>query len=116
MKLQLTADLLDFLARQGYRYFLSRTTTDALGHQTMITLTPVRLRLRTRCLPEPYDTYFAINREPVQMAEGIDGDTLVFAELDRPAVMAYFKEVIRPLLHKKPVGLVIRLTDSETLN
>lgn len=89
MQATLTPSLLEFLAHQGYRYFLSKTTvTDtAEGFYIQIALTPVVTRPDIRSLPEGFDTYFQINKEPRQMAQGIDDTeiTVRLSEEDRAA-------------------------------
>jgi hypothetical protein len=82
MQTTLTPTLLDFLARQGYKYFLSKTmVADTIGgFSIQIMLTPVVNRPDIRSLPEGFDTYFQINQEPRQMAQGID-DTKVIVRL-----------------------------------
>lgn len=87
MQTTLTPTLLEFLARQGYKYFLSKTMvidkSDDFSIQIM--LTPVVNRPDLRSLPEDFDTYFQINKEPRQMAEGIDDTQIMvrFSEDDR---------------------------------
>lgn len=99
MKLQLTAELLLFLLARDYRYCLSKTTLAATGNNVKITLTPILKQPRTRNLPNDYDTYFSLRREPTQMAEGIDEDTQVWVELNTPMAVAYLKDVLQPVLN-----------------
>jgi len=82
MKAILTRSVVRFLILQGYKYCLSKTTniqhTDA---SVCITLTPVKFRPVTRFLPQGYDTWFSIMREPLQLAGGVD-DTEVLVNID----------------------------------
>ena len=82
MQTILTPTLLEFLSRQGYKYFLSKTTVSETleGSSIKIMLTPVVNRPDIRSLPEGFDTYFQINREPRQMAQGVD-DTQIIVRL-----------------------------------
>lgn len=82
MQTILTSTLLEFLSRQGYKYFLSKTTVSETleGSSIKIMLTPVVNRPDIRSLPEGFDTYFQINREPRQMAQGVD-DTQIIVRL-----------------------------------
>jgi hypothetical protein len=82
MQTTLTPTLLEFLNHQGYKYFLSKTmVTDSLnGFNIKVILTPVVNRPDVRSLPQGFDTYFQINKEPRQMAQGID-DTEVTVRL-----------------------------------
>lgn len=94
MKLQLTSHLLLFLEKSGYRYFLSKTVPDAYGPDIIgITLLPISIRPNTRNLPKDFDTYFCINQEPKQMAEGVEG-TLIFVKMNADLSCAYIKYVI----------------------
>ena len=89
MQATLTLSLLEFLTRQGYKYFLSKTVATDIneGYSVQIMLTPVVNRPDIRSLPEGFDTYFQINREPRQMARGIDDTkiTVRLSEDDRKA-------------------------------
>lgn len=99
MKLQLTADLLSFLLARNYRYCLSKTTLAPNDNDVMITLTPILKQPRTRNLPQNYDTYFSLKREPAQMAKGIDNDTKVWVVLNSSMTIAYLKDILHPILN-----------------
>jgi hypothetical protein len=89
MKAILTRSVVRFLVLRGYKYCLSKTTNifnqDA---SVCITLTPVKYKPATRFLPQGYDTYFNIMREPLQLASGID-DTAVFINIDETELTSY---------------------------
>lgn len=82
MQTTLTPTLLDFLTHQGYKYFLSKTMVadTPKGFSVKIMLTPVVNRPDIRSLPQGFDTYFQITKEPRQMAQGID-DTEITVRL-----------------------------------
>lgn len=77
----LTPTLLEFLSANGYRFCLSKTiVTRSKDADVAILLKPVKTRPLLKRLSLRFDTYFSINREPKQMAEGIDG-ALVIVEV-----------------------------------
>ncbi|QJD96688.1 hypothetical protein HH214_12795 [Mucilaginibacter robiniae] len=81
MSTLLTPILLNFLITQGYSFCLSKTQcVEAHDFETLITLKPVKYRPATRHLPLGFDTYFSLNQEPRQMAEGLM-DTLVMVDI-----------------------------------
>jgi hypothetical protein len=89
MQAILTPAILDYLIEQGYRYCLSKTQgINGEGTSVIITLTPVVHRPRLEKLPIDYDTYFNIQREPRQMACGID-ETEIFVELNETMRLQY---------------------------
>ncbi|GAB3922126.1 hypothetical protein GCM10028827_06520 [Mucilaginibacter myungsuensis] len=109
MKLQLTTDLLYFLVNQDYRYLYSKTLFDEEQDQIRISLTPTQTKPRVRQLPAMYDTFFSINREPVQMAEGIDDQTLVVVELEASLAVAFLDQVLQPLLAVSADSIIINI-------
>lgn len=105
MKLQLTRDLVQFLYSQGYKYCYSRTIIDSEDN-ICINLVPTVSRPYVRRIPADYDTFFALSREPWQMADGIDENTLVLMSLNKDLAIAYFKQVLRPLLKAPRLSVV----------
>ncbi|MEO3407650.1 hypothetical protein AAFN85_27270 [Mucilaginibacter sp. CAU 1740] len=95
MKLLLTPELLKFLNKQGFKYCLSKTTLceSKDADHLNITLTPARSRPKLKHLSLKYDTYFSINREPAQMAMGID-DTLVLVQMDKQLIVEYLNSIL----------------------
>lgn len=88
MKIPVTPDLLKFVISKGYRYCYSKTTCiDTAEADVSITLTPTRKPPRLQRLPEAYDTFFNIHKEPSQMATGVDR-TLIFFDFDN-ILLAY---------------------------
>lgn len=112
MKLQLTPDLLKFLSSQGFKYCLSRTMVLSENDYVNIVLTPIATRPRIRSLSMDHDTYFAISREPAQMAQGIDDDTLVLVDLDRLTLIGYLRSRIKPVLSgKKRIAIRVHVAN-----
>lgn len=82
MKTELTPRLLGFLIKKGYRYFLSQTTrSDREDIRVCITLKPVKKHPLLQKLPQPFNAYYNIIQEPVQMATGMN-NTAILVELD----------------------------------
>lgn len=82
MKTVLTKRLLGFLIKRGYKYCLSQTISisEMVATNRGITLKPVKKHPLLGKLPNPFQAYYGIIREPFQMASGIIG-TSVFVEL-----------------------------------
>lgn len=103
MKLHLTLDILNFLVNEGYKYCLS--ATKVVGKKNPIVqiyLTPVVKKPLLRKLPSGFDTYFSLNREPWQMAAGIDSGTKVMVILNQEDIMRLKKQLIAK--HKPGIG------------
>ena len=82
MKTLLTPRLLSFLIKKGYKYCLSETT--CINQQDAyigITLKPVKKHPLLQKLPKPFNAYYSIITEPLQMAFGLH-NTLVLVDLD----------------------------------
>ncbi len=89
MKITLTPPLLEFLLDQGYRYCFSKTTQLSYSQaQVCITLTPIKEKPSLRTLPVDADTFFALRREPVWMARGID-ETIVLVKMPTAVLLPY---------------------------
>jgi hypothetical protein len=83
MRLNLTPIIHTFLTAHGYQYCLSRTQSFQTSHddpEVTIVLFPVKEKPKLENLPEEYDTFFNLSKEPAMMAGGI-GDTEVLVEL-----------------------------------
>lgn len=77
MKTELTKRLLGFLIKRGYKYCLSQTTyLNKQDTNTGITLKPVKKHPNLGKLPRPFQNYYDIIREPLQMASGIAGSEI----------------------------------------
>ncbi len=78
MKTTLTPRLLGFLIKKGYKYFLSQTTRiDQEDACIAITLKPVKKHPLLQKLPQPFNAYYSITREPFQMASGVENTIIV---------------------------------------
>ena len=76
-------EIFDVLVRCGFRYCYAKTVVDEeKAGQVNILLTPVGPKPNIRRLPVQHDTYYKINQEPKQMADGIDADTAVLINLN----------------------------------
>jgi PAS domain S-box-containing protein len=67
MKIPFTPQLLGDLIEKGYTYMLSNTNVDQLTDVTIV-LKPVREKPDVGHLPQGYETYYKITREPMQLA------------------------------------------------
>ena len=75
MKIPFTPQLLGDLIEKGYTYVLA--DTDAVeAPATNIVLTPVREKPDLQNLPDGFETYYKITREPMQFACGVEGVTI----------------------------------------
>jgi hypothetical protein len=95
MKISLSYSLLDFFKEEGYNYCFSKTSclNDPLI-DVRIDLTPVRQRPDLRILPGDYDTFFSLNKEPVQMAAGVDR-TIILMDVSNELLLNYIKYVLK---------------------
>ena len=80
MKIPFTPQLLGDLIEKGYTYLLANTA-DALPIGTAITLKPVREKPSLNNLPEGFETFYRITREPMVMAAGIS-DTIIMVDYE----------------------------------
>lgn len=80
MKIPFTPQLLGDLIEKGYTYMLANTTSGASA-ETAITLKAVRQKPSLTNLPEGYETYYRITREPMIMAAGVS-ETVIMIEYD----------------------------------
>lgn len=77
MRIPLTPQLLGDLIEKGYNYVL--VSERSADDQESILFKPVRTKPRLEQLPEGFETFYRITREPMQMACGIEG---VSVEID----------------------------------
>jgi PAS domain S-box-containing protein len=70
MKIPFTPQLLGDLIEKGYTYVLASTIADA--ETSNLVLKPVREKPNLNRLPEGFNTFYKITREPMQMACGVD--------------------------------------------
>jgi PAS domain S-box-containing protein len=80
MKIPFTPQLLGDLIEKGYTYLLASTAAEA-STETIVTLKPVRKKPALVNLPEGYETFYKITREPMVMAAGIT-DTSIMVEYE----------------------------------
>jgi hypothetical protein len=81
MTTKLTPRLLGFLIKRGYKYLLSQTSCiNQEDAYIGITLKPVKKHPVLQKLPRPFQAYYNIIQEPVQMAFGLN-NTSVMVEL-----------------------------------
>lgn len=80
MKIPFTPQLLGDLIEKGYTYLLA-SSADEPSTETAIVLKPVREKPELVNLPEGYETYYKITREPMMMACGL-GETAVMVEYE----------------------------------
>ena len=82
MRTLLTPNLLGFLIEKGYIYCLAQIQIDKKPDAfTIVTLTPVKYNPKFEGLPQEYDSYFKITREPMQMSFGVI-NTEIYLNLD----------------------------------
>lgn len=80
MKIPFTPQLLGDLIEKGYTYLLASTAADP-SLETAITLKPVRKKPSLNNLPDGYETFYKITREPMVMAAGV-GETIIMVEYE----------------------------------
>jgi PAS domain S-box-containing protein len=80
MKIPFTPQLLGDLIEKGYTYLLASTASEP-SMQTVLTLKPVRKKPELYNLPEGYETFYKITREPMVMAAGI-AETAILVDYD----------------------------------
>ncbi|QXV65557.1 PAS domain S-box protein [Mucilaginibacter achroorhodeus] len=74
MKIPLTPQLVGDLIEKGYVYMLASNEDLAKGEgEGIITLKPVREKPELNALPDGFETYYRITREPIQFACGVEG-------------------------------------------
>ena len=80
MKIPFTPQLLGDLIEKGYTYLLASTAAEP-SMETALTLKPVRKKPVLYNLPDGYETFYKITREPMVMAAGIT-DTSIMVEYE----------------------------------
>jgi len=76
MKIPFTPQLLGDLIEKGYQWVLASTSVDASADTTII-LKPVREKPVLVQLPEGYETFYRITREPMLLACNVAGTTVM---------------------------------------
>ncbi|TWR30447.1 PAS domain S-box protein [Mucilaginibacter pallidiroseus] len=76
MQVSLTPQLLGDLIEKGYSYMLANTVAGN-STETTIVLKPVRKKPSLLSLPNGYEAYYRITREPMQLACGVDATTVL---------------------------------------
>ncbi|RYY30690.1 MAG: hypothetical protein EOP41_00065 [Sphingobacteriaceae bacterium] len=75
MEIILTKQLLGTLIKNGYHYFLSKTSSADLQNCVVhITLKPVKVHPLLHRLPGSYQRYYKLSQELLQMAAGTTGE------------------------------------------
>ncbi|MEO7211961.1 PAS domain S-box protein [Mucilaginibacter sp.] len=80
MKIPFTPQLLGDLIEKGYTHLLASTASEP-SMDAALTLKPVRKKPELYNLPEGYETFYKITREPMIMATGIN-ETLIMLDYD----------------------------------
>jgi PAS domain S-box-containing protein len=73
MKIPFTPQLLGDLIEKGYTYVLASSFAGSELEVSNIILKPVREKPKLINLPDGFNTFYKITREPMQMAYGVDG-------------------------------------------
>ncbi|MET3978418.1 PAS domain S-box-containing protein [Mucilaginibacter sp. UYP25] len=77
MKIPFTPQLLGDLIEKGYTYVLASTHDDPSSPAASnMVLKPVREKPKLNNLPDGFNTFYKITREPMQLACGVDGVTI----------------------------------------
>lgn len=76
MRIPLTPELLGSLIEKGYTHLLVNINSQLTDDAVNITLMPVRQKPHLNNLPEGYETFYKITREPMQLACGIDSNNI----------------------------------------
>jgi PAS domain S-box-containing protein len=80
MRTPLTSQLLGDLIEKGYEYVLVKITLNQQADEAVdITLVPVKEKPELNKLPNGFETFYRITREPMQLACGVD-NTSIFIE------------------------------------
>jgi PAS domain S-box-containing protein len=80
MKIPFTPQLLGDLIEKGYTYLLASTASEPTT-EIALTLKPVRKKPELYKLPEGYETFYKITREPMVMAAGI-GEIVIMLDYE----------------------------------
>ncbi|OOQ58512.1 PAS domain-containing protein [Mucilaginibacter pedocola] len=80
MKIPFTPQLLGDLIEKGYTYLLASSAAEP-SLENAITLKPVRKKPELYNLPEGYETFYKITREPMVMAAGIS-ETIIMLDYE----------------------------------
>jgi PAS domain S-box-containing protein len=80
MKIPFTPQLLGDLIEKEYTYMLANTNANQLANVTIV-LKPVREKPDLNHMPEGYETFYKITREPMQLACSVN-DTIVMVDYE----------------------------------
>ncbi|MBK0377974.1 PAS domain-containing protein [Mucilaginibacter segetis] len=83
MQIPLTSQLIGDLIEKGYTYMLANTSVDNTDATTLV-LKPIREKPHLNNLPDGFETFYKITREPLQLACGIENTTVLidYATID----------------------------------
>ncbi|WP_183567573.1 PAS domain-containing protein [Mucilaginibacter sp. SP1R1] len=76
MRIPLNPELLGNLIEQGFTYVLVNVTNGLSNDTIDITMVPIRYKPELNKLPEGYETFYRITREPMQLACGVDSSNI----------------------------------------
>jgi PAS domain S-box-containing protein len=76
MRVPLTPELLGNLIEKGYSYLLVNINSQLTDEAVTITMMPVKQKPVLNNLPDGYETFYKITREPMQLACGVDSSNI----------------------------------------
>ncbi len=76
MRVPLTPELLGGLIEKGYTHMLVNINNQLTDDAVTITMMPVKQKPALNSLPDGYETFYKITREPMQLACGIDNSNI----------------------------------------
>jgi PAS domain S-box-containing protein len=76
MRVPLTPELLGDLIEKGYTYLLVDINSQLTDEAVTITMVPVKQKPSLSNLPNGYETFYKITREPMQLACGVDNSNI----------------------------------------
>jgi hypothetical protein len=77
MRIPLTPELLGDLIEKGYTYLLVNINSQLTDDAVTITMMPVKQKPVLDSLPNGYETFYKITREPMQLACGVDNSNIL---------------------------------------
>ncbi|QEC77137.1 PAS domain-containing protein [Mucilaginibacter ginsenosidivorax] len=76
MRVPFTPELLGNLIEKGYSYLLVNINSQLTDEAVTITMMPVKQKPALNNLPDGYETFYKITREPMQLACGVDSSNI----------------------------------------
>lgn len=76
MRIPLTPELLGDLIEKGYTHLLVNINSQLTNDAVIIVMMPVKQKPALNNLPEGYETFYRITREPMQLACGVDNSNI----------------------------------------